>query len=260
MSEELAVKSGDIAQRKASAEAELATAEPALIAARDAVKGIKKAQLDELRALRMPPIQAKRTIEAVSIILGLVPLQKSYEALILERKLKDSLIAAGIPATSHEVSEQNMLMNQRKNANHPFLFGEPRDANGVFIGEANPKTLVNASGKFRLLDPVNAAGLRRHYAERVKPVLEGVVAPRWDAFRTCLADNHDVIATGVPESDARLDALAPLGTSRLDDLRAKNAVARLVAVEAARKRGLRFPRVAAALACLWAARRWSKRG
>ena len=27
----------------------------------------------------MPPIQAKRTIEAVSIILGLVPLQKSYE-------------------------------------------------------------------------------------------------------------------------------------------------------------------------------------
>ena len=81
----------------------------------------------------------------------MTPLQKTYEALILERKLKDSLVASGIPATSHEVSEQNVLMNQRKNANHPFLFGEPRDANGNFIGEANPKTLVNASGKFRLL-------------------------------------------------------------------------------------------------------------
>ena len=89
LSEELALKSGDIAQRKASAEAELATAEPALIAARDAVKGIKKAQLDELRALRMPPIQAKRTIEAVSIILGLVPLQKSYEWDDIRKALRD---------------------------------------------------------------------------------------------------------------------------------------------------------------------------
>ncbi|KAH8068258.1 helicase [Aureococcus anophagefferens] len=68
--------------------------------------------------------------------------------------LKDSLIAAGIPATSHEVSEQNMLMNQRKNANHPFLFGEPRDANGEFIGVATPKALVNAAGKFRLLERI----------------------------------------------------------------------------------------------------------
>ena len=84
----------------------------------------------------------------------MTPLQKSYEALILERKLKDSLIAAGIPATSHEVSEQNMLMNQRKNANHPFLFGEPRDANGEFIGVATPKALVNAAGKFRLLERI----------------------------------------------------------------------------------------------------------
>merc|ERR1719181_1716258 len=51
-----------------------------------------------------------------------------------------------------EVSENNMLMNQRKNANHPFLFGEPTTPTGEFVGEANPKTLINASGKFRLLD------------------------------------------------------------------------------------------------------------
>lgn len=91
----------------------------------------------------------------------MTPLQKSYEALILERKLKDSLIAAGIPATSHEVSEQNMLMNQRKNANHPFLFGEPRDANGEFIGVATPKALVNAAGKFRLLERILPSSRRR---------------------------------------------------------------------------------------------------
>eukprot|EP00629_Pelagomonadales_sp_RCC1024_P008295 CAMPEP_0119265862 /NCGR_PEP_ID=MMETSP1329-20130426/4537_1 /TAXON_ID=114041 /ORGANISM="Genus nov. species nov., Strain RCC1024" /LENGTH=727 /DNA_ID=CAMNT_0007265719 /DNA_START=74 /DNA_END=2257 /DNA_ORIENTATION=+ len=79
-------------------------------------------------------------------------LQRTYETLLLEHKLRDSLVASGIPATGREVSEQNMLMNQRKNANHPFLFGEPRDAHGQFIGEANPMTLVNASGKFRLLN------------------------------------------------------------------------------------------------------------
>ena len=35
---------------------------------------------------------------------------------------------------------------------HPFLFGEPRDASGAYLGEANPKYLVHASGKLKLLD------------------------------------------------------------------------------------------------------------
>ena len=37
----------------------------------------------------MPPIQAKRTIEAVSIILGLVPLLKSYDWDDVRKALRD---------------------------------------------------------------------------------------------------------------------------------------------------------------------------
>jgi len=44
-------------------------------------------------------------------------------------------------------------MNHRKNANHPFLFGEPFDAaSGEHIGVVHPQILVRASGKFALLD------------------------------------------------------------------------------------------------------------
>mmetsp|Transcript_5649 Transcript_5649/g.15845 ORF Transcript_5649/g.15845 Transcript_5649/m.15845 type:complete len:725 (+) Transcript_5649:122-2296(+) len=88
----------------------------------------------------------------IVVYAAMTPLQKTYEALILQHQLKDTLQSSGIPCTGKEVSENNMLMNQRKNANHPFLFGEPTTPTGEFVGEANPKTLINASGKFRLLD------------------------------------------------------------------------------------------------------------
>ena len=78
LSAELALKGGDIASRKKAAEEELAQAEPALLSARKAVQGIKKTQLDELRSLRNPPIQAKRTLEAVAVILGALPVQRDY--------------------------------------------------------------------------------------------------------------------------------------------------------------------------------------
>lgn len=52
-----------------------------------------------------------------------------------------------------EVSTTNQHMNYRKVCNHPFLFGEPRDEkSGEYIGVVNPKMLVAASGKFRLLN------------------------------------------------------------------------------------------------------------
>ena len=53
----------------------------------------------------------------------------------LQHQLKDTLQSSGIPCTGNEVSENNMLMNQRKNANHPFLFGEPTTPTGEFVGE-----------------------------------------------------------------------------------------------------------------------------
>ena len=41
-------------------------------------RSIKKSQLDELRSLRNPPVLVKRTLEAVQILLGLLPLQRDY--------------------------------------------------------------------------------------------------------------------------------------------------------------------------------------
>jgi hypothetical protein len=51
LSEELAVRNGEIAKRKAVVEGELSEAEPALIEAQKAVKNIKKQHLDELRCV-----------------------------------------------------------------------------------------------------------------------------------------------------------------------------------------------------------------
>ena len=51
------------------------------------------------------------------------------------------------------LSQTNKMMNNRNNANHPFLFGEPIDpATGVHLGTAHPQLLIRASGKFALLD------------------------------------------------------------------------------------------------------------
>lgn len=43
-------------------------------------------------------------------------------------------------------------MGLRKVCQHPFLFGEPRDENGRYLGEVNKNLLVVTSGKFKLLD------------------------------------------------------------------------------------------------------------
>ena len=51
-----------------------------------------------------------------------------------------------------DISQHNTLVNLRKVANHPFLFGEPRDKNGQYIGVSDSRLLVAASGKFRLLN------------------------------------------------------------------------------------------------------------
>jgi SNF2 family DNA or RNA helicase len=46
----------------------------------------------------------------------------------------------------------NLLMNQRKVCQHPYLFGEPRDSKGEYVGVSSPETLVQVSGKLALLD------------------------------------------------------------------------------------------------------------
>ncbi|CAM9242548.1 unnamed protein product, partial [Chrysoparadoxa australica] len=60
----------EIAARRQEAETELSEAEPALLQAQASVRSIKKAQLDEIRALARPPAAVKTTLEAVCVMLG----------------------------------------------------------------------------------------------------------------------------------------------------------------------------------------------
>jgi len=145
---------------------------------------LRRVKADVLKGV-LPPKQE------IVIYAAMTPLQKTYEALILEHKLKETLQSSGIPCTGKEVSEQNMLMNQRKNANHPFLFGEPTTPSGEYVGEANPKTLVNASGKFRLLDRLlvrlKARGhkvlLFSQMTELLNIIEDYVRSKQWGVFR-----------------------------------------------------------------------------
>ena len=44
------------------------------------------------------------------------------------------------------------MVQLRKAANHPFLFGEPKDDQGRYLSDLAPKLLIMASGKLRVLD------------------------------------------------------------------------------------------------------------
>ncbi len=70
LSRELDEQNVAIAARQEVVEGDLAKAEPALIEARNAVQGIQKRHLDELRALGNPPAQVARTLGAVCTMLG----------------------------------------------------------------------------------------------------------------------------------------------------------------------------------------------
>jgi ATP-dependent DNA helicase len=77
-------------------------------------------------------------------------LQREYFDRIRDGTLREALTEMKIDG-ANEVSQTNMLMNLRKASNHPFLFGEPRDDSGNYIGVSNPKLLIAASGKFSVL-------------------------------------------------------------------------------------------------------------
>merc|ERR1712125_198828 len=80
-------------------------------------------------------------------------LQVGYYHCIQQGTLRTMLANNGIDVSGKNVSQTNMQMNQRKNSNHPFQFGEPLDAaTGVHIGCVHPELLIRASGKFALLD------------------------------------------------------------------------------------------------------------
>jgi len=88
----------------------------------------------------------------VVVYAGMSKLQSGYAELIDRGTIRQILMSQGIES-ARSLSQTNKQMNHRKNANHPFLFGEPIDAEtGVHLGSAHPQLLVRASGKFALLD------------------------------------------------------------------------------------------------------------
>lgn len=70
MSSEVKKQQVEIDTRKAEAQRDLDEAEPALRSAQASVRGIKKRDLDEVRALSRPPNNVKLTLECVAIMLG----------------------------------------------------------------------------------------------------------------------------------------------------------------------------------------------
>jgi ATP-dependent DNA helicase len=78
-------------------------------------------------------------------------LQKAFYSRVLDGTIRDTLVSMNIE-NGKDVSLQNMQMNLRKVCNHPFLFGEPRDDDGIYLGSKDPRVLITASGKFRLLE------------------------------------------------------------------------------------------------------------
>jgi len=70
MSEAVQKQQTQINDRKAEAQRDLDEAEPALKAAQASVQGIKKRDLDEIKALARPPDNVRLTLECVAIMLG----------------------------------------------------------------------------------------------------------------------------------------------------------------------------------------------
>ncbi|MGK3739717.1 MAG: dynein heavy chain 1 [Bacillariaceae sp.] len=70
MSESVQKQQKRIDERKEEAQRDLDEAEPALRAAQTSVQGIKKRDLDEIKALARPPDNVRLTLECVAIMLG----------------------------------------------------------------------------------------------------------------------------------------------------------------------------------------------
>ncbi|KAG5190171.1 P-loop containing nucleoside triphosphate hydrolase protein [Tribonema minus] len=87
----------------------------------------------------------------IVVYAGMTRLQRTYYSLVETGTLRETLLELGIEGAA-EISQINISMNLRKVCQHPYLFGEPRDKSGEYVGTTNPETLVAASGKLALLD------------------------------------------------------------------------------------------------------------
>jgi ATP-dependent DNA helicase len=105
-----------------------------------------------LRRVKSDVLSEMPPKKEVVVYSGMSKLQLGYQTLIEKGVLRDELLRQGIE-DGRSLSQTNKMMNHRKNVNHPFMFGEPKDPNtGLHIGTTYPQLLIRASGKFALMD------------------------------------------------------------------------------------------------------------
>jgi len=85
MSESVQKQQARINERKEEAQRDLDEAEPALRAAQASVQGIKKRDLDEIKALARPPDNVRLTLECVAIMLGEKKVEWQYVRKLLAK-------------------------------------------------------------------------------------------------------------------------------------------------------------------------------
>eukprot|EP00559_Dactyliosolen_fragilissimus_P007188 CAMPEP_0184863292 /NCGR_PEP_ID=MMETSP0580-20130426/10487_1 /TAXON_ID=1118495 /ORGANISM="Dactyliosolen fragilissimus" /LENGTH=797 /DNA_ID=CAMNT_0027361547 /DNA_START=180 /DNA_END=2573 /DNA_ORIENTATION=+ len=156
----------------------------------------------------------------IVVYAGMSKLQLGYADLIDKNVLRDILVRQGIEQ-GRTLSQTNKMMNHRKNANHPFLFGEPIDgATGQHVGSAHPQLLVRASGKFALLDRM----LERLFKDkhqvlifsqmtRVLNILEDYLI--WRNWKYCRIDGN----TKIDERQRQMDVFNAEKTAGADGSR-----------------------------------------
>ena len=134
----------------------------------------------------------------VVVYCPLSKVQREYYSRVQKKSLKELLVGLGLEEAKH-LSGENTLMQLRKVCNHPFLFGEPRDSDGEYLGDKHPQLLVGASGKFQLLDRM-LDRLKRDghrvliFSQMTKllDILQDYCA--WKKYRTCRIDGSTKLA------------------------------------------------------------------
>jgi dynein heavy chain 1 len=120
LSEELAKQDAIISERRVVVEEDLGRAEPALIDAQSAVKGIKKAHLDEVRGLARPPPMVQMSMEAVCIMI-----EEKFDDWSSIRKIirKDDFIQKVIDFDTDSMSKKaRMKIEKNYLSNEDFTF------------------------------------------------------------------------------------------------------------------------------------------
>ncbi len=190
LKEDLDERNKVVDARREEAEADLANAEPALLAAQEAVKSIKKKHLDEMRALGNPPKNVKLTLEAVAIMIkGITDAKKIPDWRALRTLLRgSSFISDVVGFDPHALVPETRQLVQSKYLN-------VEDFNLETISRAN-----RACGPLYqwLNSQVNFASI----AERVAPLREEVEKLALES--KSLSERHEKLTSEITELESSI--------------------------------------------------------